>query len=910
MDMEKERPQEVSLGGHDSDLSATIPPLQRKSSLVPWNTILEMRQVAANKRKQEEIRSKIHNNWLVRETQKMWFKSLAHLIFGINKTSPLGVRSRMIHPDSSFCIFVVAVSVVLLLYLALVVQVEVGFFWSADLCTGALPTEPFDLFVDAWFLSEIILTFFVGVHKDGVYYDDYRVVARLHIRSGGFFFDLATSIPETMIERALRGIYCSEGSGKPLDDILPLRIVQVLRPIRVFRIFRILNMRKKIEALERVINVSVFLDSLRIPSFVTRMLWNFWWMFFVVHTATCLFWLSKEFSCSESEIESWLEDKLINEESKHHLGHQASLVQRYILAFYFVNTMFTTIGFGDLVPVNDAERVTVVLLMYIGVLVFGFLLAEVTDIANDALVHRRQRAKMRVLTRAFLSTNEVPANLSEKVVRWVDSANELRQRRELQDTVLGNVPLVMRRLIFSHLHNGMLANVPFLGGIHHFHREDFLVDLFARMQPEAFPKWLPINAAHGEEADGLVCITHGVFSVECHGQIVCSLQPGHFFGDLSLLVPHSWSTSDGVPAKYICETFVEILFLSKDDFDQSVSTCPESLQALIKHIRKDTIESFQASRASLETMSTRQQINTARWRCIIQKATRVLRSGWSFSGKTVDHLTSRQELGLIDAVQKMSFSVKVSEVNSSLADQLEMNPPSRGASLQRQKSFLYGQGSEQSMISLGPVTKKCTRSVSRQDSDVIQQSPQDVNMPGTNNQSDYDVGVAVELGDASEDARKSGEGPDGDDKFNLLMTRLGDILVSLARSRYNLMLIACAQHQRTHIFPSADALQVSMMQQQKDVLLELQALRSAVDLATSSSMFPPGEERHLARSMRLAFPMSAGGDAVQEGEGTQGTLAEEMPPSVPTRLARWSPRSEERLRLAAHRVAHRTIYSI
>ena len=82
MDMEKERPQEVSLR-HDSDLSATIPPLQRKSSLVPWKTILEMRQVAANKRKQEEIRSKIHNNWLVRETQKMWFRSLAHLIFGI-----------------------------------------------------------------------------------------------------------------------------------------------------------------------------------------------------------------------------------------------------------------------------------------------------------------------------------------------------------------------------------------------------------------------------------------------------------------------------------------------------------------------------------------------------------------------------------------------------------------------------------------------------------------------------------------------------------------------------------------------------------------------------------------------------------------------------------------------------------
>ena len=127
----------------------------------------------------------------------------------------------------------------------------------------------------------------------------------------------------------------------------------------------------------------------------------------------------------------------------------------------------------------------------------------------------------------------------------------------------------------------------------------------------------------------------------------------------------------------------------------------------------------------------------------------------------------------------MSFSVKVSEVNSSLADQLEMKPPSRGASLQRQKSFLYGQGSEQSMIFLGPGTKKCTRGVLRQESDFIQQSPQDAKMPGTNNQSDYEVGVAVELGGAIEDARESGKGPDGDDKFNLLMTRLGDVISSL-----------------------------------------------------------------------------------------------------------------------------------
>ena len=56
-------------------------------------------------------------------------------LFGIYPKATLGNKqSRIVNPESPFYIGVTAVSVVLLLYVALIVQVEVGFFWKHDLC--------------------------------------------------------------------------------------------------------------------------------------------------------------------------------------------------------------------------------------------------------------------------------------------------------------------------------------------------------------------------------------------------------------------------------------------------------------------------------------------------------------------------------------------------------------------------------------------------------------------------------------------------------------------------------------------------------------------------------------------------------------------------------------------------------
>ena len=57
---------------------------------------------------------------------------------------------------------------------------------------------------------------------------------------------------------------------------------------------------------------------------------------------------------------------------------------QYAASFYFITTIITTIGFGDIVPYNTAERVFCIIVMYIGSMIFGILLAEVQQVVHQA----------------------------------------------------------------------------------------------------------------------------------------------------------------------------------------------------------------------------------------------------------------------------------------------------------------------------------------------------------------------------------------------------------------------------------------------------------------------------------------------------------------------------------------------
>tara|TARA_B110000285_G_C15124297_1_gene619182 strand:+ start:1445 stop:1747 length:303 start_codon:yes stop_codon:yes gene_type:complete len=50
-------------------------------------------------------------------------------------------------------------------------------------------------------------------------------------------------------------------------------------------------------------------------------------------------------------------------------------IETMLIAFYFMNTSLSTIGFGDFKPISDAERLICVITVISGVIVFSFIMS-------------------------------------------------------------------------------------------------------------------------------------------------------------------------------------------------------------------------------------------------------------------------------------------------------------------------------------------------------------------------------------------------------------------------------------------------------------------------------------------------------------------------------------------------------
>jgi len=163
---------------------------------------------------------------------------------GINMGSRAGAglqsKSKLLNPDFPFIRGVRILTTLLLLYVAVVVQIQVGFFWHSAECDRTY-TEYFDMFIDGYFILEIMINFYTGVWFEGIYHDRWRFVA-YHYVTTSFGFDIITSIPVSTIEFILRQMLCEETvTSENAESYEKLKMLRIVKPLRIFKLLRLLK---------------------------------------------------------------------------------------------------------------------------------------------------------------------------------------------------------------------------------------------------------------------------------------------------------------------------------------------------------------------------------------------------------------------------------------------------------------------------------------------------------------------------------------------------------------------------------------------------------------------------------------------------------------------------------------------
>jgi len=450
-------------------------------------------------------------------------------IFGINWIETVGQpRSRLMHPYYPLTQTRRAVSTVLLGYVAIVVQIEVGFFWHNHLCDGENDTKSrFDMFVDGFFLLEIVMNFFTGIFIDGAYNDRLATVAYKYA-TFDMWFDCLTSVPVATLEYVARERYCNDpaalDAGTVQTEILGIKLVRALKPLRLFKLLKLMRAPEALARIDRA------LHSLHVPVTIARLINMFIRCAFVVHSCACIYWLVKESSCTDAEIADFLRDQNLND------AQRAELFDRYTLAFYFVSVIFSTVGFGDVAAINTAERWIVTFLLYVGVIVFGAMLSEVQNTIEDIYHVEIGHASVMNEVKAFLDAADAPTGLRKTILLWLDLDLKHKQRMKQQQEVIMYIPEQMRPALIGHLHkNASLNRIPFVRDLRSKDTKDFVHSLFASMTPHtALSGTLLINRF--STPDRLHIMVQGSLNVKLYdASTVSTLHVGDHFGFLGLV---------------------------------------------------------------------------------------------------------------------------------------------------------------------------------------------------------------------------------------------------------------------------------------------------------------------------------------------------------------------------------------
>lgn len=126
-------------------------------------------------------------------------------------------------------------------------------------------------------------------------------------------------------------------------------------------------------------------------------------MYLVTHWFGCLFYAVAELD-ADSDTDTWLKN-----------FPDATVATRYVNSLYFSLVTMVTIGFGDIVPVSNAEKIYTCFMIIIGALVYSVVFGKVNLlIARLDAYHTRYRSQMDKVNE-FIGLHNVPRKLSERL---------------------------------------------------------------------------------------------------------------------------------------------------------------------------------------------------------------------------------------------------------------------------------------------------------------------------------------------------------------------------------------------------------------------------------------------------------------------------------------------------------------
>jgi hypothetical protein len=254
---------------------------------------------------------------------------------------------------------------------------------------------------------------------------------------------------------------------------------------------------------------------------------------------------------------------------------------KYAVSMYFIFTIFTTVGFGDIHAENTTELVVIVIVMLTGVLAFGALLQEVQGLLQSSRLLSMKKKEWLSQARLIMRSRGAPAFVEREVVRFLEFDISEKFVQEKQHEFMTILPDPLRCKIMEACFLRQLEGVSWLRRLQSPYKVECCQKIWMAFELETVMSGT-ILAGPGQLTSSLHLIVSGTVEVR-NGQTrdrVCTRTKGDFLSEWGVLGDWRWyhpmSRSEDVFI-LTCITPLSMLVLNAEAFQGVLKELPQEV---------------------------------------------------------------------------------------------------------------------------------------------------------------------------------------------------------------------------------------------------------------------------------------------------------------------------------------------
>lgn len=268
--------------------------------------------------------------------------------------------------------------------------------------------------IDLAFAIDIVLHFFTGVQlqNDEILYE-LKTIASTYLR-GWFFLDLLSTIPIDSI---------SKWSGHSSTNSQALLAAKLVRSLKITRLFKLAHIRK-LSAMFQNLEDAVYTNQSILSMIKIGLL-----MFSVSHLVACI-WTFCATIPSDS-AKTWVAEFHYND-----VKRENPVTLQYLASVYWAIVTMATIGYGDIVAQNNYERLVSIVIMAVGVTLFGYVIGTISSLVSNFDAQASLYDEQMLLVKEYIISRSMPTHLRTRVQEhfeyYYQNRSVFKERRILE----------------------------------------------------------------------------------------------------------------------------------------------------------------------------------------------------------------------------------------------------------------------------------------------------------------------------------------------------------------------------------------------------------------------------------------------------------------------------------------------